>query len=261
MRRSILAVVIAGMAMITCSHVQAGYMLYGNYTAWAADAGAGQKTINFEGLSNIDADCYDIGNVPNGYGDFTSGGLTTGGVHFSSPSNGIYTVNPRVHSHSPMPTPGGYDYGTGDVLNIQSGSNGPTSAKQLTATPVSGQFYAFGAWVSTIWENGGVNNVTLSIPGGGSISLTTLAETLTTHWDYDSQGRLIGTQQRYDPSQMIFIGIISDTPFNSATLSTQSGVSQMNVDNVVYVGTPEPVTLSLLAVGSLVLLGRRFARR
>jgi len=238
------------------STTRADISLFADYDAWAAQAGANQRTIYFEGLSNKDGYAYDIGNIPDAYADFSATGLTTGGLRFTSPANGMYTVNPRWNSHTDMPDGGGYDFGTGDVLSIQGGS----AVKELTATPTSGRFYAFGAWVSTAWENGGANDVTLTLPDGSSITLTTLELATTRHWELDGLGNVIGTKQRWDPSQMIFIGVISDQPFDWAKISSDSSISALNVDNVVFVGAPEPMTLTLLAIGGIVVLRRRIRR-
>ena len=56
-----------------------------------------------------------------------------------------------------------------------------------------------------------------------------------------------------------FWGFTSDTPFTSVKLVGGSGSNQQNysLDDMVYSPVPEPATLSLLALGGLVLIRRK----
>lgn len=56
-----------------------------------------------------------------------------------------------------------------------------------------------------------------------------------------------------------FWGFISDTPFSSVQLIGGSGTNQQNyrLDDMVYFQVPEPVAMSVLALGGLVMMCRR----
>ena len=69
-----------------------------------------------------------------------------------------------------------------------------------------------------------------------------------------------GNGHSYDQSTLYFVGLISDSPFASATFSaTQAASSGFNVDDLSYAPVPEPSTLALLG-GAAILLGRRRRR-
>lgn len=58
----------------------------------------------------------------------------------------------------------------------------------------------------------------------------------------------------YDQSTLFFVGLISDTPFSTATILGVSTVSGYNVDNLMFQRVPEPLTLAL-ALTALAGLG------
>jgi hypothetical protein len=69
-----------------------------------------------------------------------------------------------------------------------------------------------------------------------------------------------GNGPSYDISTLYFVGLISDTPFTSATIAGDSTVATgFNVDNLTYapVPIPEPMSLILVTTGLATLAARR----
>jgi hypothetical protein len=58
-----------------------------------------------------------------------------------------------------------------------------------------------------------------------------------------------GSGAAYDFSTLYFVGLISDTPFSSATIGGGANASVFNLDNLTVAAIPEPVTLSVFGVG------------
>jgi hypothetical protein len=67
-----------------------------------------------------------------------------------------------------------------------------------------------------------------------------------------------GNGPSYDVSTLYFVGLISDTPFTSATIGGDLTVTTgFNLDNLTYAPIPEPASLILLATGLVTLAARR----
>lgn len=91
-------------------------------------------------------------------------------------------------------------------------------------------------------------NWTLGGPGGGGNNLRVIIA--------DSDEYVGSISNDYNGQ---FWGFTSDTPFASVQLIGGTGTNQQNykLDDMVYSPIPEPATMSLLALGGLVLAGRR----
>ena len=106
---------------------------------------------------------------------------------------------------------------------------------------------------TTIWNfNPGIfaygGNWTLGGPGGsGNALLVYLA---------DSAFYVGSISNSYSGE---FWGFISDVPFTSVQLIGSTGLHQQNyrLDDMVYAQIPDPATMSLLAIGGMIMISRR----
>jgi hypothetical protein len=64
-----------------------------------------------------------------------------------------------------------------------------------------------------------------------------------------------GDSSNYDLGTFFFAGLISDTPFTTATFGAQSSGSSYNVDNLTYALHPEPIPEPTTILGSAIALG------